>query len=276
MSGYKHPNLLALDEVESILEAYADARLAPRKPVLARMRAAVVAEAASAAAARAAAQRQAAAAAALEAASPRRRLRLPRLRLANLARPAFALGFAGLLAIATGTAITAASPGSPLYMARVALEDLFLPVQIDARFASHEQHLDERLAEAEAAASSGDPVALEAALVAYQQEIDQTLADIGNDYGRLARFQAVLERHLAKLTALSLQLPTDVASGNAGAHAIQASKSAATKAADAVSKVTERKAQANDRPLPTPGADPPARSTVSPVQPDNPDRRIAP
>ena len=276
MSGYQHPDLLALDEVEDILQAYADARLAPRKPVLARMRAAVVAEAASAAAARAGQERAAAAAASL-AEAPRGRLNLPRLRLASFARPAFALGFAGLLAISTGTAITSASPGSPLYMARVALEDMFLPVQIDARFASHEQHLDERLAEAEAAASGGDPVALEAALAAYQAEIDQTLADIGDDYGRLARFQAVLERHIAKLTALSLPLSTDVASGKAEEHAIQASQSAVTKAADAVTKVKEKKADANNRP-PTPRGDdnPPPRPTVPAVQPQAPDRRTGP
>lgn len=275
MSSYQHPNLLALDQVEDILEAYADARLAPRKPVLARMRAAVVAEAASVSALRAAEEHEAAAAvAALAAPAPRGRFSFPRLTLASFARPAFALGFAGLLAITTGTAITTASPGSPLFMARVALEDMFLPVQIDARFASHEQHLDEYLAQAEAAAAQGDELGLEAALAAYQDEVDQTLADIGNDYGRLEHFQAVLESHVAKLTALSLSLPTEVARGNAEEHALQASESAVTKTADAVNKVREKKIQANNKPPSPPGQDnEPSRPSVAPGQPANPEGR---
>jgi hypothetical protein len=271
MSSYEHPNLLALDAVEDLLEAYADARLAPRKPVLARMRTAVMAEAASRGALRAAEERQAAAALAVEAA-PRGRFGLPRLTLASLARPAFALGFAGLLAISTATAITAASPGSPLYLARVGLEQVFLPTQIDARFASHEQHLDERLAEAEAAAAIGDSVALEAALAAYQDEVDQTLADIGDDYGRLEHFQAVLERHVAKLTALSISLPTEVARGNAEEHAVQASENAVTKAADAVVKVKDRKTHAENKPASPPGQDnTPRRPSAPPGQPDKGD-----
>ena len=277
MSGYEHPNLLALDEVEDILEAYADARLTPRRPVLARIRAAVVAEAASAGAARAAQERQAAAAVAIESETPRRRFAFPSLRRATFARPAFALGFAGLLAITTGTAITSASPGSPLYMARVALEDIFLPVQIDARFASHEQHLDEYLAQAETAAAQDDPVGLEAALAAYQDEVDQTLADIGDDYARLERFEAVLESHAAKLSALSLRLPTEVARGNAEQHALQASERAATKVTEAVTKVRDKKVQANDKPPSARGEDePPVRPTVVPVPPDAPDRATAP
>jgi hypothetical protein len=271
---YQHPSLVALDEVEDLLEAYADAHLAPKKPVLARMRANVMAEA-ERAAVRAAEERQAAAVALLAAeAEPPRRFGLPRFTLRTLARPAFALGFAGVLAIGTGTAITAASPGSPLYLARVGLEQVFLPTQIDARFAAHEEHLDERLAEAEAAAASGDTVALEAALDAYQDEVDATLADIGDDYGRLARFEAVLESHVAKLTALSLSLPTEVARGNAEDHAIQASESAVTKTADAVAKVQDKKARAHNKPASPPAQDnPPTRPSVAPGQPANPDGR---
>ena len=274
MSNYQHPNLVALDAVEDLLDAYADARLSPNRPVLARMRAAVMAEAQSAAALRAAEERQVAAAATVLDTAPRRRFGLPRLTLASLARPAFALGFAGLLAISTGTAITAASPGSPLYMARVGLEQVFLPAQIDARFASHEQHLAERLAEAEAAAASGDAVALEAALAAYHDEVDQTLADIGDDYGRLEHFQAVLESHVAKLTALSLSLPTEVARGNAEEHAVQASENAVTKATDTVAKVQDKKAHSHNKPPSPPGQDTtPTRPPSPPGQRANPDGR---
>jgi hypothetical protein len=278
MSSYQHPNLLALDQVEDILEAYAAARLTPRRPVLARIRAAVVSEAASMAATRAVEQRDAVAgAAALRAAGPRARFSLPRLTLASFARPAFALGFAGLLAITSGTAIATASPDSPLFMARVALQDMFLPVEIDARFASHEQYLNEYLAEAEDAAARGDDVGFEAALAAYQDEVDQTLSDIGNDYGRLAHFQAVLESHVAKLTALSLSLPTEVARGNAEEHAVQASENAVTKAANAVTRVKEQKAHADNKPPSPPGQqngpgpadDAPGQSNV-PNRPSNP------
>jgi hypothetical protein len=271
--SHEHPNWRMVDQVEDVLDAYAEARLSPRKPVLARMRAAVVAEAAMAAA-RAAHERQAAVAlAAVETTARRGRFAFPRLTLASFSRPAFALGVAGLLALGTGTVVSAAAPGSPLYSARVGLETLFLPVEIDARFASHQQHLDERLAEAEAAAAAGDPVALQAALAAYQDEIDQTLADIGNDYSRLERFQAVLELHVAKLTALSLSLPTDVARDLAEEHAVEASERAVTKVADAVSRVKDKKAGADNRPPAPPAANPPSRATSVPVQPD---RRPAP
>jgi hypothetical protein len=287
MSSYQHPSLVALDQVEDLLEAYAEARLSPKRPVLARMRAAVMVEAERAAAVRAAEERRAAAALLAAEAAPARRFGFPRLTLRSLARPAFALGFAGLLAIGTGTAITAASPGSPLYLARVGLEQVFLPAQIDARFAAHEEHLNERLAEAEAAAASGDALGLEAALAAYQDEVDATLSDIGDDYGRLAHFQAVLESHVAKLTALSLSLPTEVARGNAEEHAIQASENAVTKTSDAVAKVQQQKSHAHNKP-PTPPTPPgqdnkpptppgqdntPSRPSVPPGQPDNPDGR---
>jgi len=253
MSAYEHPDLVALDEVEDILEAYVDGRLTPSGPILSRMRAAVMTEAAAFAAARAAERRQID----LEQLAPRRgRFGLPQLTMRSLARPAFALGLAGLLAIGTGTAVTSATPGSPFYGARVALEDVFLPAEIDARLASHEQHLDERLAAAEAAADAGDAGALAAALAAYQDEIDQMLGDVGDDYGRLAHFQAVLEKHVATLVALSIRLPTEVARDNVGEHAIEAGERAVTKARDAVDKVKDKKASAGNRPSTPPRQDP--------------------
>ncbi len=255
MSAYEHPELVALDEVEGLLEAYAEARLAPTGPILSRIRATVMLEAAAVEAARPAASRPVVA---VEPASRRGRFAFPSFRLASLARPAFALGFAGMLALGTGAAVTAAPPGSPFFNTRVALEALFLPTQIDARLASHVQHLEERLAEAEAAAARGDAPALAAALAAYQREMDQTIADVGNDFGRLEHFQAVLEKHVAKLTALSLRLPTEVSRQNAVEHAIQASEKAVT-------KVKEKKANANNRP-----STPPRQSPAVPQNPPNP------
>lgn len=267
MSAYEHPELVALDEVEDILVAYADSRLAPPGPILSRMRAAVMREAAAVAARQAAERHQSEAATGLP---PDRRFGFPQLSLAAFARPAFALGLAGLLALGTGTAVTSATPGSPFYGARVALEEAFLPTEIDARFASHTQHLDTRLAEAEIAAASGDAGALEAALGAYQAEIEQTLADIGDDFYRLSSFEAALQHHIAKLTELAARLPTEVARENAAGHAIDASKRAADSAVD---KVKVRKAQSNNRPTSPPGQDqtPPNRPATQPERQDLPD-----
>jgi hypothetical protein len=263
MSDYQHPDLVALDEVEDLLDAYAEARLTPRSAVLARMRKAVMTEAAAYAAIRAAERRQSEVAAAVENGTPGGRSWFPRLTLAAFARPAFALGFAFLLALGTGTAVTAAPPGSPFYNTRVALEALFLPTQIDARFASHEQHLAERLVEAEAAAARGDAEALAAALAAYQAEIDQTFADIGDDYGRLAHFQAILEQHVAKLTALSLRLPTEVARDNAAEHAEQAVAHAIEKGKATATQVKDKKDKASNKPSTPP--------RVEPEPPDGPE-----
>lgn len=257
MSASEHPELRALDEVEELLEAYADARLAPTGPILSRIRSTVMTEAAAYAALRAAERRQVEAAAPVVAA-PRARFWFPRPTLASFARPAFALGFAFLLALGTGAAVSAAPPGSPFYNARVALEAMFLPTDIDARLASHEEHLADRLAEAEAAAARGDGNGLAAALAAYQLEIDLTLADVGNDFGRLAHFQAVFEHHVAMLTELSLRLPTEVSRQNAVEHAIRASE----KAAD---KVEAQKQRAENRPTP-----PPRQEPNPPDQPDAP------
>jgi hypothetical protein len=235
------------------------------------MRATVMSEASAYAAARDAERRE------LEreqvAPPQRRRFAFPGFSMQSLAKPAFALGFAGLLALGTGTAVTSAAPGSPFYGARVALEEALLPTQIDARLASHEQHLDERLAAAELAADGGDATALAAALAAYQEEIDAMLADVGNDYGRLAHFQAVLEKHIAKLVALSLRLPTEVARDNAGEHAIQASESAVTKVRDAVNKVKDKKAHSDNRPATPPGPEktPPGRPDAQPERENLPD-----
>ena len=257
MSASQHPELIALDEVEDILEAYAEARLTPTGPILSRMRATVMAEAAAYAALRAAERRQVEAA--MVQAPAARRFGFPRLTLASFARPAFALGFAFLLALGTGAAVTAAPPGSPFYNTRVALEVLFLPTQIDARLASREQHLEERLAEAEAAAARGDAAALAAALAAFQAEMDLTLGDVGTDFARLEHFQAVLEKHVAKLTALSVRLPTDVSREKAVEHAIQASEKVVT-------KVKEKKQDAKNRP-----STPPRQEPEPPKPPERPD-----
>jgi hypothetical protein len=221
MTRFYDPNLQALDEIEDLLEAYADVRLAPPGPVLARMRTAVLAQAATSAAT----QRRLAE----DRASKRSRWILPRL---QLPRRAFALGMAATFTMATGAAVMAAPAGSPFFNARIVLETAFLPNQVDARLASHEQHLDQRLAEADAAAARGDVVALEAALAAYRAEVDSVVGDTTDDLDKLAHLEAVLAKHVATLEALAARLPNQTASGNAVEHAIDTSEKAVTKLKD--------------------------------------------
>jgi hypothetical protein len=196
---YVTRELQQLDEIEDLLEAYAEARLSPSGPVLAHMRAAVVAEAALAAATAAAERRV------LDLQDPRpSRWAVPSL---QFPRRAAAFGAAAMLTMATGAAVLAAPPGSPFYEARVAIEAAFLPTQIDARLASHEEHLAQRLVEAQAAASSGDPAALSAALAAYAAEVDAALAGLGDNTALLAHLEAVLAKHVVVLTALEARVP---------------------------------------------------------------------
>jgi hypothetical protein len=219
MTDYFDRDLAALDQVEEILGAYADANLSPSGPVLARMRAQVMREA-SLRTAIAAAQDRRAAAQVTQA-----HWSLSGMRLA---RRAFALGLAAALTLGTTAAVLAAPPGSPFYNARVAIEVAFLPTQVDQRLASHESHLDERLAEAEAAAARGDFVALAAALDAYQAEVDAAVADIGDDADRLAHLEAELAKHTAVLQALAAKVPEQ----SSIEHAIDTSQKAATKLKD--------------------------------------------
>jgi hypothetical protein len=271
VSAYEHPDLIALDQVEDVLQAYAEARLSPSGPLLARMRATVMTQAGGTLAARSAHTAAAAAAEAASSAPPARpwyRLPLPRMHGPRWQAPRFAaaLGFAVLLGLGTSAAVTAAAPGSPLYHARVVLDEILLPTQIDERLAAHEQHLDARLAEAEAAAARGDFVGLDAALAAYRTEVDVAIAEVGEDYDRVAKLLAVLEKHVATLSALAERLPTAVARDNAE-HALQASQ-------QAVTSVQDKKDHANNKPPVPPGqGDPPGRPTVAPAPPLNPENR---
>jgi len=242
MTEYFDRDLAALDQIEDILEAYADARLSPSGPVLARMRAQVLREASL---------RQAMVAANERTASidvMRRRFVIPHL---YFPRRAFALGMAAAMTLGTGAAVLAAPPGSPFYNARVAIEVAFLPAQVDQRLASHEMHLDERLVEAEKAAARGDLVALAAALDAYRAEVDATVGDVGDDADRLAHLEAVLATHVATLEALAARLTNDTAADNALEHAIDVSQKAADKLKD--------KGSQSGKPTQEPGGKPSAK-----------------
>jgi chromosome segregation ATPase len=127
-----------------------------------------------------------------------------------------------MLTIGTSAAVLAAPPGSPFYNARVYIETLTLPSQVDARLAGHERLLQERIAEAEAAAARSDAIGLAAALAAYQAEVNAASVDVGDDAARLAHLEDMLAKHTTTLTALAAELPEDTSIE----HAIDASSKA--------------------------------------------------
>ena len=219
MNSYDDNDLTALNRLEDLLDAYCDTRLMPRGAVLSRIRTVVLAEA------------TAAAPATTDAAVATTRTRsVPAPMFVGSFRPrfaraAFTLGFAAALTLGTAAAVLASPPGSLFYNARVYLETALLPTQQDPRFEGHERLLDERFAEAEAAANRNDPVALAAALAAYQAEVDASSADAGNELSRLAHLQEVLAKHSAALTVLAERLPEQTSIE----HAIEASSKAITK-----------------------------------------------
>jgi hypothetical protein len=214
---YVNRELQQLDEIEDLLQAYAEARLSPSHPLLTRMRANVLAQAAAMAALDAAERT-------FEATAEERRFRWSLARLSVRRRAFTMVGVAGL-ALASTAAVFAAPPGSPFYEARVAVEAALLPTDIDARLAAHEQHIAERLAAAQLAAASGDANALSAALAAYQAEVDAAVADVGLDADRLAHLEAMLAKHVAVLTALEAKVPQEAAID----HALQSSQKAIEK-----------------------------------------------
>lgn len=243
MSEYSNAELRQLDHVEGLLEAYADARLTPSGPVLARIRASVMAQAAATAAISAAERR-----AGEDAELTTARWRLPQL---QGPRRAFALGLAATLTLGTGAAVLAAPPGSPFYEARVAIEAALAPTQVDARLAAREEHLAQLVAAAQAAAASGDPVALATALAAYAAEVDAAVNDVGDAAARLAHLEEVLAKHVAVLTALQVEVP-DAASID---RAIESSQKA-------VEKIREKSKGSGGRPanVPTGPGNQPSRN----------------
>jgi hypothetical protein len=247
--GYEGGNRAALDHLEDLLDAYADERLMPRGPVLARIRANVLAEFAASAAGR----REAV----VVVGAPRRRFALPPL---HIPRRAFALGMAASLSLGTAAAVLAAPPGSPFYNARLVIETALLPTEVDMRLAAYELHLDERLREVEAALASGDDAALLAALAAYRADVDAAVAVAGEQGFRLEKLQLAIEKHLAKLEELAASLPTEVARDNAVEHAIDVSEKA-------VEKLKEKSKKNNNRPPPPPGP----VDRPDPANPDVPD-----
>ncbi len=189
------------DEVASRLEAYARVALASSADGRDRVRAAVMAEAqrrlAGSSMARAG---RVGGANAVGWLSPRRwNLRL------GLRRPAmgFAAALLAIAALAGGT--VAASPGGPLYGARVWVETLTLPTDASARTDAEVVRLNARLADAQTSEAAGNGPAVQAALDAYRSILDEAMAAAGNDLTLQAKLELVLERHVVVLQAIQQQ-----------------------------------------------------------------------
>jgi len=217
VSAYDDNDLGALNRLEDLLDAYCEARLAPRGAVLARIRANVLAEAAAASVTALAANRPRL----VDASPAHARASVP----SRFARTVFALGFAAMLTLGTSLAVLAAPPGSAFYNARTIIETLALPAQPAARLEGHEDLLRERLAEAQDAARRGDPIGLAAALAAYQDEVDSATRDAGNNAGLLEKLEAMLAKHSDVLAGLAVTLPDESSIDKA----IDASSKAITK-----------------------------------------------
>jgi hypothetical protein len=156
-------------------------------------------------------------------------------------RRSLMVGLVAVLAVmAGGSAALAATPGGPLYDTRLALETALLPASGDARSDAQIGQMDERIDEA---GGNANPSAVEAALAAYQTEVDAAIADAGSSADRLAKLQAVLAKHIGVLTDLEKSNPAAAATIQ---HAIAESSKA-------ISRIEARiKAGPPDRPDHTP------------------------
>jgi len=253
--GYAEFERYANDRVEDMLDAYANARLEPTGPVLARIRANVLARAAAAATADRVLDTPSLAPA---------RPRFAWLQ-APLARRAFALGLAATLTLGTTAAVLAAPPGSPFYNARLVIEAALLPTDIDARVAAYEEHLEQRLMEAGAAAAAGDTDALAAALAAYETDVTAALGVAGDDPELLAHLEAMLAKHTTVLVALEAGLPAQASVDKAIANSQKAIQKIKDKAASGGGN-----GGSGGRPSTTPGGPPDGPPGGPPVNPGPP------
>jgi hypothetical protein len=175
-------------ELARRLEAYADARLRPDPAAMARIRAAVVADA-------------------------RRGTGPVPLRR----RPAFRFGLALLAAAALLAAIagsaSASQAGGPLYGARLWVETLTLPTAPSARAEAQIVRLDARLQELQTALAARDGAAAAAALDAYRSILGDTLATAPQDGALDQRLEATISQHVAVLQGLLATAPPQALPG---------------------------------------------------------------
>ena len=246
------------DELARRLEAYAEARLSPELSATTRMRARVMAAAHHRTAlARADADRAAAAAA------PTPVTLADRTRRPVWRRPLTALLAAGLtLGVAVGS-VSAAQPGGPLYGARIWAETLTLPANANERAMAELRRLEDRLAEAAAAATAGDLNAANAALDAYAAIVAEATTDVGSDVSAAATLENGVRSNIDVLTVLVDRFETG--HGQAG-EAIQRALQRAVDRSDAAAN------KLHGKPNDTPGVGPASEPTPKPDRTANPNK----
>lgn len=208
---------LPAGEMEAILAAYAARRLEPRLGSLPRIRAALF-------------ERLDARAAGRDRAGSWR---------ARLGRRLVVVGLAASLILGAAATVAAAGPASPFYGARLWIESVTLPAAADDRAAAHLARLQARLADAEAAAASGNGSAVAQALAAYRAEVEAALADVGDDAEQLARLEAALSTNLVVLSVLAEHVPPQAA------DAIQNAAGASHRAVDKIKEKNGKPTPAN-------------------------------
>lgn len=186
----EHPGT---EELERRLEAYASARLTPRRVAIARMRTSLIEEV-----------RMRSLNASI---SKDRRTGRGRRRVA-------ALCLAATLGFASAVSITAASEaGGPLYGARIWLDVATLATDPDQRALERLHLINARILEMEQAAASGDKNAVAAAIAAYQEAVLASLVEAGTDEMQLADLKSDLGVHLTVLETLAGRVPERAVAG---------------------------------------------------------------
>lgn len=180
-------------EIEFRLDGYARARLSPDPQAIARSRARIMRDARLQFEA---AQLAAQLAPVVVAAARRSMIR-------RVAMPLLAASVWAVIAVGS---MSAAQPGGPLYTTRMWVENATLPATGAARAMTELARLETRLLEAGAAAARGDAAAVQAALDAYRQIADETIAAASGDDPLEALVAAALDKHLAVLTAVAASL----------------------------------------------------------------------
>ena len=176
------------EELLRELRAYAGARLSPDVRTSQRMRVAVLEQGRTV--------------------RPARQPFLVRLTVLRLVRAATMVALVAVLAVGTGaTAGLAASPGGPLYGARLSFEDAFLPSMGLARTVAQVSQIDERVDEATAAADEGDTGGVTAALSAFEVKVSGAVHDAGRDPAKLVHIQDAVSMHLPTLQSLLATRP---------------------------------------------------------------------
>jgi hypothetical protein len=133
--------------------------------------------------------------------------------LRRLAMPVLAASL--WIGVAVGS-VAAAQAGGPLYSTRMWIERATLPAAGSDRMAAELARLDARLGDALGGAARGDEGAVAAALDAYRQIADDTIAATTGDPDLEAIVGAALDRHQAVLSAVAASLE---AKGNTAAAA---------------------------------------------------------